>query len=200
MKQSEMKAAAETAGLDWQAVKAIYDEMREHDRAAVERPVEMRRVAFAALGHGHGGRWKLANRRATTDGDMANVKHFDDVARELAATELPELGSADPAAELWALVTGEAPELPPAAETFGRALDRAKLEAPRAAVSPDDLLPLPLAAYAADISEQWLRQLVKDGRVAGFRVGRCWLVRRSAAESFKRHPTAGRPRKEAAPF
>jgi hypothetical protein len=200
MKTSEMKAAAETAGLDWKALKAIYDEMREHDRGAIERPSEMRRIAFAALGHGHGGRWKMANRHATTDGDMSNVRHFDDVARQLAATELPELGADDPAAELWALVTGDAPELPPAAETFERALDRAKLEAPRAPVSPDDLLSLPLAAYAADISEQWLRQLVKDGRVAGFRVGRCWLVKRSAAESFKRHPTAGRPRKEAAPF
>jgi hypothetical protein len=131
---------------------------------------------------------------------MSNVRHFDDVARELAATELPELGEDDPAAELWALVNGDAPEMPPAAETFERALDRARLEAPRAPVSPDDLLPLPLAAYTADISEQWLRQLVKDGKVAGFRVGRCWLVKRSAAESFKRHPTAGRPRKEAAPF
>jgi len=200
MKPSEMKERAAAAGLDWPAVKAIYDEMRAAERAAIERPIEARRIAYAALGHGHGGRWKLANRHATTDGDMANVRHFDDVARELAATELPELGADDPAAELWALVTGEAPTLPPAAETFERALDRARLEAPRAPVSPDDLLPLPLAAYTADISEQWLRKLVADGKVAGFRVGRCWLVKRSAAESFKRHPTAGRPRKEAAPF
>lgn len=200
MKPNEMKAAAEAAGLDWPAVKAIYDEMRSIDRQAIERPAEMRRIAFAALGHGHGGRWKLANRHATTDGDMANVRHFDDVARQLAETELPELAGDDPAAELWALVTGEAPELPPAADTFARALDRARLEAPRAPVSPDDLLPLPLAAAAADVSEQWLRLLVKDGKVAGFRVGRCWLVKRSAAESFKRHPTAGRPRKEAVPF
>ena len=200
MKPSEMKERADAAGLDWPAVKAIYDELRAAERAAIERPIEARRIAYAALGHAHGGRWKLANRHATTDGDMANVRHFDDVARELAATELPELGEADPAAELWALVNGDAPELPPAVETFERALDRARLEAPRAPVSPDDLLPLPLAAYPADVSEQWLRKLVADGKVAGFRVGRCWLVKRSAAESFKRHPTAGRPRKEAAPF
>jgi hypothetical protein len=200
MKPSEMKERAAAAGLDWPAVKAIYDELRAAERASIERPIEARRIAFAALGHGHGGRWKLANRHATTDGDLTNVRHFDDVARELSATELPELGADDPAAELWALVNGDAPEMPPAAETFERALDRARIEAPRAPVSPDDLLPLPLAAALADVSEQWLRELVKAGKVDGFPVGRFWVVRRSSAESFKRHPTAGRPRKEAAPF
>lgn len=200
MKTHEMKAAAEAAGLDWTAVRAIYDEMRAADREAVQRPTEMRRIAFAALGHGHGGRWKLANRHATTDGDAANVRHFDDVARELAATELPELGCDDPAAALWAIVTSDATEMPSAADTFSRAMERARLEAPRAAISPDDLLPLPLAASAADVTEQWLRQLVKAGKIAGFRVGRCWLVKRAAVESFKRHPTAGRPRREPVPF
>lgn len=200
MKPNEMKAAAEAAGLDWPAVKAIYDEMRSIDRQAIERPAEMRRIAFAALGHGHGGRWKLANRHATTDGDMTNVRHFDDVARQLAETELPELAGDDPAAELWALVTGEAPELPPAADTFARAMDRARVEAPRAPVSLDDFLPLPQAAAVADITEQWMRELVKAGKLRHIRVGRCWLVKRSAAESFKRHPTAGRPRKEPVPF
>lgn len=115
MKQSEMKAAAAAAGLDWPAVKAIYDELREADRLAIERPVEMRRIAFAALGAGgHGGRWKLANRHAMAAGDQANIRHFDCVARELSQTELPELGSDDPAAALYDLVATDATEMPTA--------------------------------------------------------------------------------------
>lgn len=200
MKQSDMKAAAAAAGLDWPAVKAIYDEMREADRLTIERPAEIRRLAFAALGHGHGGRWKLANRHATSDGDMTNVRHFDDVARQLAATEIPELGSDDPAAELWRLVTMDAPEMPPAADTFARAMIVAEKTAPAAPISPDDLLSLPAAAIIADVTEQWLRRLVAAGKIRGFRVGGRWLVQRGAVEKFQRHPTAGRPRMEQVPF
>ena len=201
MKQSEMKAAAAAAGLDWPAVKAIYDELREADRLAIERTIEQRRVAFAALGHGHGGRWKLAHRHATAGGgDMTNVKHFDDVARQLAGTELPELGSDDPAAELWVLVNGDAPAMPAAADTFDRAMRVAVDVAPAAPISPDDLLSLPAAAAIADVTEQWLRKLVAAGKVRGFRVGGRWLVQRAAVETFRRHPTAGRPRMEPVPF
>jgi hypothetical protein len=60
------------------------------------------------------------------------------------------------------------------------------------------------AAAAADITEQWLRQLVKAGRVRGRRVGRRWEVAAADLAFFQRHPTAGRPRLRAhlaaAPF
>lgn len=201
MKQAEMKAAAAAAGLDWPAVKAIYDELREADRLAIERPVEMRRIAFAALGAGgHGGRWKLANRHAMAAGDQTNIRHFDCVARELSQTELPELGSDDPAAALYELVSTDAPTMPTAADTFERAMAVAIETAPAAPVSPDDLLSLPAAAAIADVTEQWLRKLVAAGKVRGFRVGGRWLVQRAAVETFQRHPTAGRPRMEPVPF
>jgi excisionase family DNA binding protein len=58
----------------------------------------------------------------------------------------------------------------------------------------DELLPLPAAAMVADVTEQWLRKLVKAGRIAGQRIGRNYLVSRAAVEHFKRHPTMGRPR------
>lgn len=194
------KQLAAERGIPWDIAKSVYAEFREQEKAAIERTIEARRIAFAALGYAHGGQWKLAKREAFTGGDATSIRAFDDVAKELAETELPELGADDPAGALWEIVAADAPELPPAAETWERAIDRAAELAPAAPVSPDDLLPLPLAAYSADVSEQWLRQLVKAGKVRGFRVGRCWLVDRKAAESFKRHPTAGRPRREAAPF
>jgi hypothetical protein len=50
------------------------------------------------------------------------------------------------------------------------------------------------AAAAADITEQWLRQLVKSGKVRGRKVGRRWEVAAADVAFFVRHPTAGRPR------
>jgi len=200
MKTAEYKERAAAAGIPWEIVRGIYSELRQHEKSALERAIESRRVAFSYLGYAHGGQYKLAKREAFNGGDMTNIRGFDDVAKELAAAEIPELGADDPATALWELVSSDAPTLPQSVETWERAFERAAKEAPAAPVSPDDLLPLPLAAYSADISEQWLRQLVKAGKIRGFRVGRCWLVDRHAAESFRRHPTAGRPRREAAPF
>lgn len=197
MQTAAHKQTAADLGLDWSIVRAIYAELREHEALGVARTLEARRIAFQALGHKHGGTFKMANRHATTIGDACNVRHFDDVARELANTEIPELGADDPAAALWELVTAPAPVLATADETMGRAITRAAAEqsaAPAPAIELGDMLPLPEAAGLADVTEQWLRQLVKAGRVAGVRVGRNYLVSRAAAENFRRHPSMGRPR------
>jgi hypothetical protein len=192
--QKHKQTAAEM-GLDWSVVRAIYSEMRELETMGIARTLEARRIAYAALGHRHGGTFKLANRHAVTIGDQTNLRHFDDVARELAATDIPELGQDDPAAALYELVTAPAPVLPTADETMAAAIDRAAADAvPAAAATADELMSLPAAAMLADVTEQWLRKLVKAGRVPGQRIGRSWLVPRSAAESFRRHPTMGRPR------
>lgn len=53
---------------------------------------------------------------------------------------------------------------------------------------------LPEAAALADVSERHMRLLVEKGTVAAAKVGRNWLVSRAAAEAFRRHPSAGRPR------
>jgi hypothetical protein len=200
MNTAAHKQRAHELGLDWSIVRAIYSEMREMETLAVARTLEARRIAFQALGHKHGGTFKMANRHATTIGDATNVRHFDDVARELAATELHELGHDDPAAALWDLVTAPAPVLATADETMAQAIDRAAVEPATSspAASLADMIALPEAAGLADVTEQWLRQLVKAGRVAGVKVGRNYLVSRSAAENFRRHPSMGRPR--LAPF
>lgn len=188
------KQTAADMGLEWSVVRAIYSELREMETMAIARTLEARRIAYAALGHRHGGTFKMANRHAVTIGDRTNLRHFDDVARELAATELPELGHEDPAAALYDLVTAPAPVLPTADETMAAAIDRAAAEIAPADPTADELLPLPAAAAIADVTEQWLRVLVKSGRVAGKQIGRSWVVPRSAAETFRRHPTMGRPR------
>jgi hypothetical protein len=59
------------------------------------------------------------------------------------------------------------------------------------------VLPLPQAAALAGVTERWMRFLVTSGAVKGTRVGRFWLVDKESAEKFQRHPTAGRPRKDA---
>jgi hypothetical protein len=191
--QKHKQTAAEM-GLDWSVVRAIYSEMRELETMGIARTLEARRIAYAALGHRHGGTFKMANRHAVTIGDQTNLRAFDDVARELANTDIPELGQDDPAAALYELVTAPAPVLPTADETMAAAINRAAAEIAPAAPTADELLPLPAAAALADVTEQWLRQLVKAGRVPGQRIGRSWVVPRSAAENFRRHPTMGRPR------
>jgi hypothetical protein len=195
MNTQQHKQTAAEMGLDWSIVRAIYSEMRELETMGIARTLEARRIAYAALGHRHGGTFKMANRHAVTIGDQTNLRAFDDVARELANTDIPELGHDDPAAALYDLVTAPAPVLPTADETMAAAIDRAAAEiVPAAPATADELLSLPAAAMLADVTEQWLRQLVKAGRVPGQRIGRSWLVPRSAAESFRRHPTMGRPR------
>lgn len=61
------------------------------------------------------------------------------------------------------------------------------------------LVPLTVAAKAADVSEQWLRKLIKDKRVVGLKIGRNYVVDIDSAKAFTRHPYLGRPRAAAKP-
>ena len=197
MQTAAHKKAAADLGLDWSHVRAIYCELRELETARIARTLEMRRAAFQAFSHKHGGRYKLAHRQAFNGGDMTSLPHFDEVAQELASTDIPELGQDDPAAALWQLISEPAPHLPTADETMRQAIDMAAADRPAAAPAAaglDDLIPLPEAAGLADVTEQWLRKLVAAGRVHGRRIGKNYLVSKTAAENFRRHPSAGRPR------
>ena len=59
-----------------------------------------------------------------------------------------------------------------------------------------NVIPLTQAAGVAGVTDRWMRFLVQSGAVKGMQVGRFWFVDKDSAESFKRHPSAGRPRKE----
>jgi len=197
MQTAAHKKTAADMGLDWSLVRSIYSELRDLETLRIARTLEARKIAFSSLSHRHGGQYKLAHRDAFRGGDMTNLPHFDDVAKELAAGEIPELGQEDPAAALWELISTPAPVLPSADDTMRRAIETAAANRPAvqpAAAGLDDFIPLPEAAGLADVTEQWLRKLVAAGRVPGVRIGKNYLVSKTAAEQFRRHPTAGRPR------
>jgi hypothetical protein len=116
----------------------------------------------------------------------------------MAATVAPELGD-DPAAALYDMLAADAPAMSDADEAMAAAIDRAaELAAPAPAAG--DFIRLVEAAAIADVTEQWLRLMVKAGKVKGVKVGRNWRVSAADVSFFSRHPTMGRPRREAAPF
>jgi hypothetical protein len=188
------KTRAEELGLSWPAVLAVYREARAIETATVAAAVEFRRDAFRALwGDEHGGRFKIANRAAFNGGDATNVRAKLDVVaadRGMSADELFDILSAD------------APTLRPADDVMTETIDRCcELNQPAADL---EYVGLVSAAAAADVTEQWLRQLVKAGKIRGRKAGRNWQVAAADVSFFQRHPTAGRPRLRAglepAPF
>lgn len=193
MQTAEHKAAAAAAGLEWAVVLAAYREARRLEADELERITTDRRDAFkASSGDAHGGHWKMKHRDAFTGGDATYVRNLDVTAADRGMT----------ADELFAELAAAAPTMRPADEVMRETINRLAA----AAADPESIewLPLVAAAAAADITEQWLRQLVKAGRVRGQKAGRNWLVAAADVAFFSRHPTAGRPRTRAnlaaAPF
>jgi hypothetical protein len=189
MNTTEHKRRATELGLEWSAVLDVYREIRGLEIAELERTTAARRDAFkAAAGDAHGGRFKGRHRAAFAEGDATYLPGLDVVAADRGLT----------ADELFADLATAADGLRPADDVMTEALDRAAALA--APAEPGEMVPLVAAAAAADITEQWLRQLVKAGKVRGEKRGRNWIVSAADIAFFQRHPTAGRPRREAAPF
>lgn len=196
MNLSEFKAAAAERGIDWQSLRGLYDSMRAEETAAHDRRRALVSAAYAALrGDSRGGAYKAGHRHEFAGGDYSSLPGFDEVSAALAAEFSDLLPADNPAPELWAILTEPAPEAPAAADCMARALERGAAECPAAPGSPRDLVSIPQAARLADVSEVWLRRLVKAGKIAGYRVGKSYVVSAAAAARFKRHPTAGRPRR-----
>ena len=194
MNTNEHKAAAAAAGIEWADVVSVYREMRAIEADDVSRRAEFRRDAFQELaGSAHGGHYKAANRAAFTTGDAAALS-IDTVAA------FRGMSSDD----LYHTLQADAPTLRDADDVMREAIARVADMAAAADDVETTWTGLVAAAAAADITEQWLRQLVKAGRVRGRKVGRNWLVAAADVAFFSRHPTAGRPRLRAhlaaAPF
>jgi len=194
MNTAEHKSTAAAAGIEWSAVLAAYRETRAIEAAELERIGTFRRDAFRQLsGDEHGGRFKGRHREAFAGGDATYIRGLDVTAAGRGMT----------ADELYDDLADGAPGFRPADEVMSEVIDRLIEQA-----SGDEIettwIGLVAAAAAADITEQWLRQLVKAGRVRGRRVGRRWEVAAVDVAFFSRHPTAGRPRQrahlEASPF
>jgi hypothetical protein len=184
MNTNEHKAAAAAAGLEWADVLAAYRETRAIEAAELERVAEFRRGAFSAsCGDDHGGHWRIRNRAAFAGGDATYVRGLDVSAADRGM-------SAD---ELFAELAESAPTMRPADDVMGETIARlAELAADNGAA--ETFVGLVEGAAIADVTEQWLRQLVKAGKVRGHKIGRNWRVSLADCQWFARHPTAGRPR------
>lgn len=189
MNTNEHKSRAAELGLEWPAVLALYREARQLEAREVERLTELRARGFAACSSLTGGQFKLASRAAFTTGDATMIRGIDVAAADMGLTS----------GELYELLKADAPTLRPADDVMAEVIDRAA-ELATPADDADEMVGLVAAAAAADITEQWLRQLVKAGKIRGRKAGRNWIVSRADVAFFTRHPTAGRPRREAAPF
>jgi hypothetical protein len=192
MQLDDHKQRAAELGIPWATVRDAYDAARSLEREELDRRAEFRRGALRAQsGHEHAGRWRFANRAAFAGGDATYIRGLDVSAadRGMAADELFD--------ELAADVEG----LRPADDVMAETIEQLAADRPAAETT---WVPVPAAAAAADITEQWLRQLIKAGRVRGRREGRRWFAAAADVEWFARHPTAGRPRLRAhlaaAPF
>jgi len=185
MNTNEHKAAAAAAGLEWADVLAAYREARALEAAELERIGEFRRGAFSAsCGDDHGGHWKARHRAAFNGGDATYIRGIDVTAAGRGMT----------ADELYDELAESAPTMRPADDVMGEVIERlASMVGPANDVATT-WTGLVAAAAAADITEQWLRQLVKAGKVRGRKVGRRWEVAAADLAFFQRHPTAGRPR------
>jgi hypothetical protein len=195
MNNAEHKAAAAAAGLEWADVLAAYREARAIEAAELERIGEFRRDAFRQLsGDEHGGRFKGRHRDAFAGGDATYIRGLDVTAAGRGMT----------ADDLYADLATSAPTMRPADDVMRETIERLAAAAGPADDVATTWTGLVAAAAAADITEQWLRQLVKSGKVRGRRVGRRWEVAAADVAFFQRHPTAGRPRLrahlEASPF
>jgi len=192
---NEHKARALELGLEWAAVLVAYRDARRLEADEVERIGTFRRDTLQQLtGDHHGGRFKSRHRAAFNGGDATYIRGIDVTAA----------GRGMSADELYDQLAAAAPTMRPADEVMSEVIDRLAEQAGPAEESEPTWVGLVAAAAAADITEQWLRQLAKAGKVRRRKVGRCWQVAAEDLAFFQRHPTAGRPRLrahlDAAPF
>lgn len=58
----------------------------------------------------------------------------------------------------------------------------------------EEMVTLPEAAKLMDFAEPYVRKLVREKKVAGFKFGRNYLISRKSALAFQRSPGRGRPK------
>jgi len=195
MNTAAHRQTAAELGLEWSTVLAAYREARAIEADELERIGAFRRAAFRQLsGDDHGGRFKGRHQAAFAGGDSTYLRGVDVTAAGRGMT----------ADELYDELAAAAPGMRPADDVMADVIARLADQAGPADDVATTWTGLVAAAAAADITEQWLRELVKSGRVRGRKVGRRWEVAAADVQFFQRHPTAGRPRLrvhlEAAPF
>lgn len=198
MRTLELSSAARAAGLDCAALTTIYREERARIVEAHKRARFVRECCLRALGHTERTWTRRLRSVMRAGGDLTEIRRLDEAAQALTgAGDLPELGADNAAASsaLWSIISAPAPILEPEADTLTRALSLAYDIAPRASVSPDDMVSTAVAAEILGKSEQWIRKLIREGKLAGGRIGgRWWAHRAHVADLADRAAaTAGAP-------
>ncbi len=57
-----------------------------------------------------------------------------------------------------------------------------------------EMITLPEAAKLMDCAESYVRKLVREKKISGFKFGRNYLVNRESAVAFQKKPGYGRPK------
>ena len=195
MSPTDAKIRAAELRIPFDVAESHFTREREIATAAHERGKALR---SSAVGH-YGGAAAFWSKYRRGTGDHSTIPGFDVWGASL-ATEYPELLTGDdPAAALWAFLSTPAERIPSAAESWERAFAAAVIERGVDDLSAaDDFIPVTQAAELADVSPFWVRCLARDGKIPSRRMGRSWIVSKTAVLAFTRHPTAGRPRRGSA--
>jgi hypothetical protein len=195
MSPTDAKIRAAELGIPFPMAEEHYQRERESAESIHERSASLRARATAH----YGGAVAFYAKYRRGEGDHSTIPAFDVWASSL-ATEYPDLlPMDDPAAALWTFLCTPADRPPTAAVLWDRALAAAALESSAREVSSiDDMIPAAEAAALADVSEYWIRSLVKAGKVNGRQIGRFWFVSKTSILAFQRHPSRGRPRRGSA--
>jgi hypothetical protein len=195
MSPTDAKVRAAELRIPFDVAESHYQREREIAAAAHERWKSLRSAA-----HGHyGGAASFYSRFRRGEGDHSKIPQFDVWAASL-QVEYPDILPADdPAATLWTILQTPADRIPSAAELWDRAFRSAVAErGSDDLAAADDFISVSLAAELADVSQFWVRCLARDGKIPSRRIGRSWIVSKTAVLAFTRHPTAGRPRRGSA--
>ena len=195
MSPTDAKIRAAELRIPFDVAESHYQREKDIATAAHERAKSLR----AAIHRHYNGAAAFYSRFRRGESDHSTIPQFDVWAASL-QVEFPDLlPGDDPAATLWAIVQTPADRIPSAAEFWERAFAAAVIE--RGAddiATADDFIPVALAAELADVSPFWVRCLARDGKIPSRRLGRSWIVSKTAVLAFTRHPTAGRPRRGSA--
>ena len=192
MSPTDARVRAAELRIPFEVAELHYQREREIATAAHERGKALR---SSAVGH-YNGAAAFYSRFRRGESDHSTIPQFDVWAASL-QVEFPDLLPADdPAAALWSFLCTPADRIPSAAELWDRAFAAAVVERGVDDLSAaDDFIPVSQAAELADVSAFWVRCLARDGKIPSRRLGRSWIVSKTAVLAFTRHPTAGRPRR-----
>lgn len=126
-----LRAEARERGLPWARVLAVYEQVKEEERAKRQRPDEIRRVAWTCFTAHSPGCWpfwyhgfrKRYEHRLARGADHTCIPGYDVLAQQIAA-EYPEYRTEDGTERLWDFLLSPRDRMPTRLEMIRRAMHR----------------------------------------------------------------------------